>query len=82
MDTVIRQALWLGGFDYPGIETGHGVSHGLGTIRGGASISSTNTGDAFGLKGGMTISIGISSAPIGIDIQVRAFICHPFSAFD
>lgn len=58
LDTVVRQHLWLGGFDYPGIETGHGVSHGLGTIRGGVSISSTKEGDSFGLKEGMTVSIG------------------------
>jgi Xaa-Pro aminopeptidase len=81
LDTVIRQHLWLGGFDYPGIETGHGVSHGLGTIRGGASISSTKTGDTFGLKEGMTISIGISTL-IEIDTQVLVFTCHLSSAFD
>jgi hypothetical protein len=58
LDTMIRQHLWLAGFDYPAIETGHGVSHGLGIIQGGASISSVRSAVSFGLKEGMIVSIG------------------------
>jgi len=48
----------MGGFDYPAIETGHTVSHGLGVIKGGASISSSKCADEYGLKEGMVVSIG------------------------
>jgi Xaa-Pro aminopeptidase len=55
---MIRQHLWLAGLDYPAIETGHGISHGLGIVNGGASISALRTADSFGLKDGMIVSIG------------------------
>jgi len=60
LDSIIRQHLWAGGFDYPGINTGHGVTHGLGVIEGGASISSNKVADQMGLKEGMVMTIGIS----------------------
>lgn len=58
LDSLIRQNLWSVGFDYPGIETGGGVTHGLGVIKGGVKISGNKSADAFGLKEGMIISIG------------------------
>jgi C-terminal region of peptidase_M24 len=48
--------LWLGGFDYPGIETGHSISHGLGVVTGGISTSSPH----LPVKEGSVISIGMS----------------------
>ena len=58
IDSIIRQHLWAGGFDYPGIATGHGVTHGLGVIEGGASISSLSSADQTGLREGMIVTIG------------------------
>jgi hypothetical protein len=61
IDSIIRQHLWAGGFDYPGVATGHGVSHGLGVIEGGASISGSRSADQIGLKEGMIMTIGMIS---------------------
>ena len=58
IDSIIRQHLWAGGFDYPGVATGHGVSHGLGVIEGGASISGLKPADQMGLREGMIMTIG------------------------
>lgn len=60
IDGIIRQHLWAGGFEYPGIATGHGVSHGLGVIEGGASISGMKTADQMGLREGMIMTVGMS----------------------
>jgi hypothetical protein len=60
IDSIIRQHLWAGGFDYPGVATGHGVSHGLGVIEGGASISSLKPADQMGMREGMIMTIGIN----------------------
>ena len=59
IDSIIRQHLWAGGFDYPGVTTGHGVTHGLGVVEGGASISCLKTADQIGLRDGMIITIGL-----------------------
>jgi len=58
IDSIIRQHLWAGGFDYPGVATGHGVTHGLGVIEGGASISSMRIADQSSLREGMVITVG------------------------
>lgn len=58
IDSIVRQHLWAGGFDYPGISTGHGVTHGLGVIEGGACISSLKHADQTGLRDGMIMTIG------------------------
>jgi len=58
IDCIIRQHLWAGGFDYPGVATGHGVSHGLGVIEGGVSISGLKAADQMGLREGMIMTIG------------------------
>ena len=60
IDSIIRQHMWAGGFDYPGINTGHGVSHGLGVVEGGASISGLKRADQTGLREGMIITVGIN----------------------
>jgi Xaa-Pro aminopeptidase len=60
IDSIVRQHLWAGGFDYPGVATGHGVTHGLGVIEGGASISRMKAADQTGLREGMIMTIGIS----------------------
>ena len=60
IDGIIRQHLWAGGFEYPGIATGHGVSHGLGVIEGGASVSGMKTADQMGLREGMIMTVGMS----------------------
>ena len=59
IDSIIRQHLWAGGFDYPGVTTGHGVSHGLGVIEGGASISGLKPADQMGLREGMIMTVGM-----------------------
>jgi Xaa-Pro aminopeptidase len=59
IDSIIRQHLWAGGFDYPGVATGHGVAYGLGVVEGGASISSLKTADQIGLRDGMIMTIGL-----------------------
>jgi len=58
IDSIVRQHLWAGGFDYPGVATGHGVSHGLGVIEGGASISGMRAADQSALREGMIMTIG------------------------
>jgi Xaa-Pro aminopeptidase len=63
IDSIIRQHLWAGGFDYPGVATGHGVTHGLGVIEGGASISQMKMADQTGLREGMIMTIGLSVPP-------------------
>jgi len=59
IDSIIRQHLWAGGFDYPGVTTGHGVTHGLGVVEGGATISSLKPSDQVGLREGMIMTIGL-----------------------
>jgi len=61
IDSIVRQYIWAGGFDYPGISTGHGVTHGLGVIEGGTSISSARTSDQYDIREGMILTIGSSS---------------------
>ena len=58
IDAIVRQHLWAVGLDYPGITTGHGVTHGLGVIEGGASISSMKASDQSYLREGMIMTIG------------------------
>lgn len=59
IDAIVRQHLWTGGFDYFGVATGHGVTHGLGVVEGGATISSMRSADQTALREGMVMTIGI-----------------------
>ena len=72
IDSIIRQHLWAGGFDFPGVATGHGVTHGLGVVEGGASISSTRTADQSCLREGMIMTIGIFPPKFGTDSRTRS----------
>jgi Xaa-Pro aminopeptidase len=74
IDSIIRQHLWAGGFDYPGVATGHGVSHGLGVIEGGASISHMKVADQTGLREGMIMTIGFPPFTLAANGQNQVYI--------
>lgn len=78
IDSIIRQHLWAGGFDYPGVATGHGVSHGLGVIEGGASISSLKSADQMGLREGMIMTIGTNEMRSQLMVEPGVYLPSTF----
>jgi len=85
LDSIVRQHLWAGGFDYPGVETGHSISHGIGKVEGGACMSDISSGNSFSLREGMIISIGTNprlASSGSADKEDRVYISHLYSVFD
>jgi Xaa-Pro aminopeptidase len=78
IDSIIRQHLWAGGFDYPGIATGHGVSHGLGVIEGGASISSMRIADQVPFREGMVLTVGTTRISPALTSKNQGYTSPPF----
>ena len=87
IDAIVRQHLWTGGFDYFGVATGHGVTHGLGVVEGGATISSMRSADQIALREGMIMTIGIrvplitnertwGLSPFDVGYTIRKCVCR------